>query len=467
MDIQALPYQKDSIAYFKSIAHLPYPIFFDSCQHRGKQGRYDIMAAQPYVVITTRGETSTIEVDPATQENHNPPITTSTTDPFILVKEYLGKPIQNPTPYPFIGGALGYFGYHLNGRLEHIVSSTVDDIDIPDMVVGIYDWCVVVDHEEKTTCLLRNNKKKYDENEWQRLQALLTEKSLPHWDPVTITSEAQSNITYEEYAKTFRKIKNYLQDGDIYQVNLSQRFQLTMEGSSLTLYKHLREKNPAPYSAYFQCKESAILSLSPERFLQVDNQQVTTKPIKGTRPRGKTPEEDESLRKALMASKKDQAENVMIVDLLRNDLGRICKTGSIAVPALFALETFPSVHHLVSTVMGTLDDDTHPMDLLRACFPGGSITGAPKIRAMEIIEALEPQRRTIYCGSMGYISYHGHMDTSICIRTLLQRDKRLYCWAGGAIVMDSQCKDEYKETYHKVDKILSILKQLSPSPPVS
>ncbi|MHA7841105.1 MAG: aminodeoxychorismate synthase component I [Gammaproteobacteria bacterium] len=461
MDIHALPYKEDSVHYFKTITHLPYAIFLDSCQPHGQQGRYDIMAAQPYVVITTMGDVSLIDWDSSQKKQS----TTSTADPFTLIKEYVGETIANSTPYPFVGGALGYFGYDLNRRLEHIICSTENDIAIPDMVVGIYDWCVVVDHQEKTTHLLRQNRKQYHQDEWQTLQDLLLTSS--HWDPVTITSEAQSNVTYEEYANAFQKIKHYLYDGDIYQANLSQRFHLNLEGCPLTLYRYLREKNPAPYAAYFQIKEGAILSLSPERFLQVSHKKVITKPIKGTRPRGKTLEEDERLRKELATSKKDQAENLMIVDLLRNDLSRICKTGSVGVPTLFALETFPSVHHLVSTVTGELDDSTHAVDLLRACFPGGSITGAPKIRAMEIIEELEPQRRTIYCGSMGYISYHGDMDTSICIRTLLQRDNLLYCWAGGAIVVDSQCRSEYEETYHKVDKILAILRQLIPSSTLS
>lgn len=453
MDMHPLPYQADSLHYFKSLSHFPYAIYLDSCQPHGQQGRYDIMAAQPSVVITTKGPVSIIE------KGHCK--ITSKEDPFALIKEHLGDPIPNPTPYPFIGGALGYFGYELNGRLESIVCQTVDDVPIPDMVIGIYDWCVVVDHKEKTTHLLRQNK--CEDSEWQALKNLLTQSASPIWDPVIATGDPQSNMTYTAYAYAFNAIKHYLREGDIYQANLSQRFQLTLEGCPLTLYKQLRKNNPAPYGGYFQCKEMAILSLSPERFLHVENKQVTTKPIKGTRPRGKTIEEDEQLKKSLMGSEKDQAENLMIVDLLRNDLGRICQTGSVRVPSLFALETFPSVHHLVSTVTGTLDESTHPIDLLRACFPGGSITGAPKVRAMEIIEALEPHRRGIYCGSMGYISYHGQMDTSICIRTLLHHHKQLYCWAGGAIVMDSQCQNEYEETYHKVDKIFNILKAFSPS----
>ncbi|MDA3164773.1 aminodeoxychorismate synthase component I, partial [Pseudomonas aeruginosa] len=264
-----------------------------------------------------------------------------------------------------------------------------------------------------------------------------------------------------DYRQAIRRIQDYIQAGDCYQVNYSQRFQAACSGSPWPAYRALREACPTPFSGYLRLADGAILSLSPERFLKLGKGKVETRPIKGTRPRGKTPEEDMALAASLLASPKDRAENLMIVDLLRNDIGRSCQPGSVRVPELFALESYPNVHHLVSSVTGELAPGKDALDLLEGSFPGGSITGAPKIRAMQIIDELEPSRRGIYCGSLFYLDVRGEMDSSIAIRTLLVRNGQVSCWGGGGIVADSHWEDEYQETLDKVRVLLETLEGMA------
>ncbi|WP_031815505.1 aminodeoxychorismate synthase component I, partial [Vibrio parahaemolyticus] len=272
-----------------------------------------------------------------------------------------------------------------------------------------------------------------------------------------LSGDWQSNMTKESYATRFDKVQEYLLSGDCYQINLAQRFNAPYQGSEWQAYLKLESANQAPFSAFIRMPESSILSISPERFLELKDRVIETKPIKGTRPRSEDPRQDTANAHDLQTAEKDQAENLMIVDLLRNDIGRVASPGSVHVPKLFDIESFPAVHHLVSTIRANLDEQYSPADLLRACFPGGSITGAPKVRAMQIIEELEPHRRSAYCGSIGYISRHGRMDTSITIRTLVAENHKLYAWAGGGVVADSDCASEYQETLDKLSKILPAL----------
>ncbi|MDX1266805.1 MAG: aminodeoxychorismate synthase component I, partial [Oceanisphaera sp.] len=278
--------------------------------------------------------------------------------------------------------------------------------------------------------------------------------------PFRLRGGWQANRTAAEYESAFDRVQQYLQAGDCYQINLTMRFNAPFSGDAWQAYRHLSEHNRAPFSAFLQLPDSQVLSLSPERFIALDGRRVETKPIKGTRPRGASELEDQRLAQDLLDAPKDRAENLMIVDLLRNDIGRVCVPGSVKVPSLFAIESFPAVHHLVSTITGELSSQLEGTDLLAATFPGGSITGAPKVRAMEIIEELEPHRRHGYCGSIGYLSAHGRMDTSITIRTLLAEQNELYCWAGGGVVADSQAADEYQELFDKLGKILPVLEAL-------
>jgi len=278
--------------------------------------------------------------------------------------------------------------------------------------------------------------------------------------PFRVLDRVRANLSRAQYLDAFARIQRYLREGDCYQVNLAQRFAAPTQGDPWLAYRELRVMNPAPFGAYLGTPDCQVLCSSPERFLRVRNALVETKPIKGTRPRGADPDEDLRLAAELRASPKDRAENLMIVDLLRNDLGRVCAIGSIEVPTLFAVESFARVHHLVSTVCGRLAAGRTALDLLRACFPGGSITGAPKRRAMEIIEELEPNRRGIYCGAIGYLGFDGAMDTNIAIRTLVHSGGLTRLWAGGGIVADSDAQSEYRETFDKAAPLLDLLERL-------
>lgn len=464
--LSPLPYHSDSSILFNKIVQWPWAIFLDSCQPQGEQGRYDIMSARPY----------------------------KTVDSFERLKQALEETdFQNIPSLPFSGGALGYFAYDLGlARGEENLI-----IDMPDMAIGLYDWGIIVDHREKCSwCFAQNTVSK---TQWQELLNYLlssivirppssrgllsplpaacprdlaspgsrrqaagrrrggTEGREGAGEPLKLLSPLKSNMTPSEYISAFKKAKQHIHDGDCYQVNFAQCFSAPVEGDSWQTYQLLRQANPAPYAAFMRIPQGDILSLSPEQFLQVRDGWVQTKPIKGTRPRSQDPETDALLAQQLLASEKDQAENLMIVDLLRNDLGRTCETGSIRVPHLFKLESFTSVHHLVSTITGRLAPKQHSIDLLRHCFPGGSVTGAPKKRAMEIIADLEPQHRSIYCGAMGYINHDGNMETNIVIRTLIVCKNKLYCYAGGGLVADSTVEDEYQETFSKVLRIMQVL----------
>ncbi|MDD5229362.1 MAG: aminodeoxychorismate synthase component I, partial [Methylococcales bacterium] len=319
--------------------------------------------------------------------------------------------------------------------------------------VGIYDWAIIVDHETEKNYLLTYDETKFDEI-LHYLSGLQTTNDNMLF---SVTSEIKANFSQDGYAQAFQKIKHYLKEGDCYQVNLTQRFAASCEGDTWQAYEALREINAAPFSAYLNFPDVKILSSSPERFLKLTGQIVETKPIKGTRPRKSDVLENDAQILDLKTSPKDRAENVMIVDLLRNDISKVCH--KVRVPKLFEIESYSTVHHLVSTVTGELAANHHALDLLQHCFPGGSITGAPKIRAMEIIEELEPNRRGVYCGAIGYISFNGNMDTNIAIRTLVQSHDTIRFWAGGGIVNDSKVEDEYQESFDKAAAMFQVLKR--------
>ncbi|HGO9494776.1 TPA: aminodeoxychorismate synthase component I [Aeromonas veronii] len=418
----------------------------------GADNGFDIITADPLATLETRGEVTTLRVGADISEHSE--------DPLALLahtqQQLLGELDLCATHLPFIGGALGLFGYDLGRRFERLPVQAAADIAVPDMAVGIYDWA-----------LLRN----VATGDWQLVHwgdkaglanrlAWLEQQQAKPAPAFALLGAWQSNMSRAEYGEKFARIQEYLAAGDCYQINLTQRFSAPYQGDEWQAYCLLATANKAPFSAFIRLPESALLSLSPERFLLLDGRHIETKPIKGTRPRHPDPAIDRQVARELAQADKDRSENLMIVDLLRNDIGRVSRPGSVSVPHLFAVESFPAVHHLVSTIHGELDARWQGVDLLRACFPGGSITGAPKIRAMEIIEELEPQRRNAYCGSIGYLSQHGRMDTSICIRTLIAEAGRLHCWAGGGIIADSDADSEYQETYDKVARILPPLSAL-------
>ncbi|MCI0591654.1 MAG: aminodeoxychorismate synthase component I, partial [Gammaproteobacteria bacterium] len=407
-----LPYVCDSTDRFAVFAERPWCVFLDSGGPATEYGRYDILAADPYLTLTAWGDITIIQSRDGKEY--------SSRDPFTLLKRCLGEVRKDGTGLPFSGGAIGYFAYDLARRIENLPKEAIQDINMPDMAIGLYDWAVVVDHREKRAWLVGQGRDERTLDDWDQLEQLMQSPvSSAQRKPFCVLSAVSSNMDRDIYAQAFRRIKHYIHDGDCYQVNLAQRFSVKVQGDLWDAYVQLRALNPAPFSAFFQLPEGTVLSSSPERFLRLLNGWVETKPVKGTRPRSVYKHRDRSLAEELLKSSKDRAENVMIVDLVRNDLGKTCRPGTVEVPKLFALESFATVHHLVSTITGELAPGQHAFDLLRGCFPGGSITGAPKVRAMQIIEELEPHRRSVYCGAIGYIGFNGDMDTNIAIRTLV------------------------------------------------
>ncbi|NUY55224.1 aminodeoxychorismate synthase component 1 [Salinivibrio sp. EAGSL] len=435
-----------AVTLFDRIAHQPWAMLLHSATRTHPDSRFDILVADPVATITARyNQVTTYYADGTT--------TTHTQDPFHWVADLQAKllPTADPiAPWPFIGGALGYFGYDLGRWVEVLPALAKDELEVPDMAVGLYDWAVVIDHHQRQAVVIAPN----SQQRWQ----WLTEQHAPTSPvPFSLTGPWQANMTAQQYGQKFDTVQAYLHAGDCYQINLAQRFSAPYQGNEWHAYRKLAANNGAPFSGFIRLQDSALLSVSPERFLSVHDKQIETKPIKGTRPRDPDPQKDAQRAQALKSAEKDRAENLMIVDLLRNDIGRIASPGSVSVPKLFDIESFPAVHHMVSTVTGRLPDDKTALDLLRAAFPGGSITGAPKVRAMEIIEELEPHRRHVYCGSFAYISRCGRMDTSITIRTLVGHQGQLHVWAGGGLVADSQADAEYQETLDKVSRILPVL----------
>lgn len=448
MPITQQPYHPNTAKLFAHLYNEPWAVFLDSTQPYNQQGRFDIVSAKPRITLVTRGLKTEI------REKNN--LTVSYDDPFLLLKDILLKaPKQQGSnnvdiDIPFHGGAIGYFSYDLSRRIESLATLAEKDIDIPEMAIGIYDWAFIVDHHQQRSYLVTQND---NETSFPNIEnsPLITPT------PLNIIEPFRSNMTKKQYADAFERIMEYIINGDCYEANLTQRFVAPTQGSPWDAYLKLRQRNPAPFSAFMNMPDVTLMSCSPERFLEVRDRMVETKPIKGTHRRGKTLKEDKKLAVELLASEKDRAENLMIVDLMRHDLGKNCEIGSVKVPKLFQLESFASVHHLVSTVTGKLAHHKHSLDLLRGCFPGGSITGAPKLRVMEIIEALEPHRRAVYCGSIGYIDFNGDMDCNIAIRTVMHHNNQVYCSAGGALVADSKLDAEYQETFDKVDVILKTL----------
>ncbi len=449
-----LPYHPDSAALFEAFADRPWAAFLDSGRHpgtaHGAQGRYDILAADPMLTLVTRGGLTELRGGERCELSRE--------DPFALLRERLGVD-QEPIPgLPFCGGAIGWFGYDLGRRIERLPVLAEDAEQIPDMAVGVYDWALVVDHAERRSWLVAAGRDAATAARWDELIAAFSmPPSAPKHRLFRVRGAVRSNMTRAQYGAAFGRIQRYIRNGDCYQVNLAQRFAAPAAGDPWQGYRELRRLNPAPFSAYLTTPYAQVLSSSPERFLQLRDGAVSTKPIKGTRPRGDSPEADSVLAMELSHSPKDRAENLMIVDLLRNDIGRVCRIGSVRVPELFAVESFATVHHLVSTVTGHLGQGEDALSLLRACFPGGSITGAPKIRSMEIIEELEPHRRGVYCGAIGYLGFDGAMDSNIAIRTLVNSDGVIRCWAGGGIVYDSDVDAEYQETFDKAAAMLRLL----------
>ncbi|MCP4698660.1 MAG: aminodeoxychorismate synthase component I [Gammaproteobacteria bacterium] len=465
-----LPYCWNSVRLFDGFAGQSWAVFLDSVYPHTETGRYDILAAEPMITLVTRGALTEVR----TRKGR---IALSPDDPFALLRGYLKPYVRNISGLPFCGGAIGYFSYDLGRRLERLPEQAANPEKLPEMAIGIYDWALVTDHHEQRSYLLGQGRDPDTRKIWQ---SLIKRFSTEAKREKIFSAEAKKEKIFsaeakqakkekmfsvsdkKKYASAFHRIKEYIRAGDCYQVNLARCFTVKTERDPWDAYRTLRRMSPAPFAAYLNTPFARILSASPERFLRVKDGEAETKPIKGTRPRSPDPVRDKALADELCQSAKDRAENLMIVDLLRNDLGKNCAVGSIKAPKLFALESFAGVHHLVSTITGRLAPGRDALDLLRGCFPGGSITGAPKLRAMEIIEELEPERRGVYSGSIGYIGFDGNMDTNIAIRILVHSDHTMRLWSGGGIVADSDLAAEYRETFDKVAAMLALLQERLP-----
>jgi para-aminobenzoate synthetase component 1 len=468
LSVKKLTLAKDitPLDLFTPFANEPWAMWLDSGQSEHIDVCFDILVWQPEVTLCTYGDKTNIHYIKTNK------IEISEEDPLSLLdnvqQQVLEKLTLSKQNLPFLGGALGYLAYDLGRRFEKLPEQAQQDINLPEMAMGIYAQAIIFDHKRKQYFLICQEEKRLKLEDF--LQTIIDKKqSKKHaQENFALTSSWQSNMGKASYIEKFKQVQQFLSSGDCYQINLAQRFSSTYQGSEFQAYVALRNENKAPFSAFIRLENTAILSVSPERFLQLSQGKVQSKPIKGTMPRSANKEQDDNYAQQLANSIKDRAENVMIVDLLRNDISKVCKANSVIVPKLFDIESFPAVHHLVSTVEGQLDTQYDACDLLRGAFPGGSITGAPKIRAMEIIEQLEPHRRSVYCGSIGYISTCGTMDTSIAIRTLIcQKNEKknnqgkIYCSVGGGLVADSIAASEYQETFDKVNHILPILEKFS------
>ena len=448
-----LDYLPDSSVWFEKFRGETLPGFLDSSSfnYSEQNCRYDIITANPESVVSVSPESNVSIYDTGSGET----VQFGKLEPFTILAKLLGEmTVAQLSDLPFTGGALGFWGYELSsliepGRIRPRQMST------PLMSVGLYHWALITDHQQQTCQIVFHPD--CSQAKQEKVLALIDTPPQNNNPDFSLTEPFRSTISRQKYQQAFDRIQEYILAGDCYEVNLTQEFTAAYKGDSWSAYKRLRTISPAPCSAYLSHPDFQILSHSPERFIKVTDRRVETHPIKGTCPRGVSEEEDRQHAEELQSCEKNQAENLMIVDLLRNDLGKVCKTGSIRVPRLFALESYANVHHLVSTITGELDEQHTPLEVLYHAFPGGSITGAPKIRSMEIIRELEVSARNIYCGAIGYIGTDGQMDTSITIRTMIARNNRLHCWGGGAIVADSDCEEEYQESVTKVKNMMHAL----------
>ena len=444
------------------------PFFLDSGQDYPELGRYSFIGAFPFVSATAFNDR--VEVAYPANDGMKVTYTTKTLD--ILDSVLAEYKVPNTTPFPFAGGAVGYLSYDLKDEIERLPQNAEDDLNIPLWRFAWYDGIIIYDHSTNqywlTACGMDTQgqcRAELAEYRLDRLQNLVENyiqnevlsdqgtEALPQHH-----TRINKSVTKHDYLQAISKVIDYIFQGDIYQANLTQRFSLSWDGDPWQLYQQLHQHNPAPFAAFLPYDDFQVLSSSPERFIKVDkNRKIETRPIKGTRPRGLTPDNDIKMANELQNSEKDKAELTMIVDLERNDLGRICSFGSVQVNDFMSLEKYPTVWHLVSTITGQINQDLSPSQILRALFPGGSITGAPKIRAMEIVDEIEPYKRGIYTGSIGYLGFDGAWDLNIVIRTIVLKDGKAYVHAGGGIVADSDPESEYAESINKAKALFHVL----------
>jgi para-aminobenzoate synthetase component 1 len=467
-EIDELPVSFPPEYVFDRIQKEPFSFFLDSGMNQHKLGRYSFMGYSPFLILKSKGKN--IEIVEREKVYHE------TGNPFHILDKIIKnfKIDANISAPPFLGGAVGYLSYDLCHFIERLPRRTVDDLKLPDCYFCFYDTILGYDHQKKRWYFAQTDfGRKGDHSSKEIIIKRINQKecrtsygtkkmnssSLTPFEKTKPMTTLESNFSREDYLQAIKRAKEYIFAGDIYQVNLSQRFHAIVKVTPYQLYKKLRRINPAPFACYLDFQDLIVVSSSPERFLKVEGSKVQTRPIKGTRPRGKNEREDIKLKDELLKSEKDRAELNMIVDLERNDLGRVCDYGTVKVKEHAVLETYTTLFHLVSTVEGKLLPKYNYINLLKACFPGGSITGAPKIRSMEIIDELEPTTRSVYTGSIGYLGFNNHIDLNIAIRTIIIKGKDAYFQVGGGIVADSRPEEEYKET---LDKAKALIESFSP-----
>ncbi len=457
--IQEIPAVPDVDKLFATLARGNSPFFIDSSLSDTKSGRFSFLGSEPVAEIFVK--------DGKTLITRNGRDKIFSGRPMEALRKLLAAcPVESDEHVPFPCGAVGYFGYDLCHQFERLPCTTVDDIVFPDMYFALHDFVITVDHAENRAFAVSVNlsgapKRKFRNRSRRRLDSLIKNAEIEPSEippPSETAGTPESNFEKNDYLAAVVRAKEYITAGDIYQVNLSQRFSLRAARRPADLYRVLRRVNPAPFSAFIGFGRRAVLSSSPERFMKLRGRRAETRPIKGTRPRREGDEDfNTRMRAELLASEKDAAELAMIVDLERNDLGRAAEFGTVKVVEPRVLEEYPTVYHLVATVEADLREDVDAPGLIEVSFPGGSITGAPKIRAMEIIDELEPTRRAAYTGSIGYIGFDGNMDTNIVIRTILMKETQAFFQVGGGIVADSDPEAEYRET---MDKGLALVQAL-------
>lgn len=423
-----------------------YLMFLDSRRDAETLGRYSIYVFNPRKLIQSKGNRVTIDGQ------------TITGDPFLCLQSEIDKYKKSySSSLPFIGGWVGFLSYDLKAFVEKLKVTVRDDIHMPDMFFGLYDGGLVIDHLENKVYFTDACLDSYD-SRLNHTLSLLNQQVTSDWVEHKEAAHVESNFQKEDYLKAINKVRDYIKSGDIYQANMTQRFTSPLREPVYQLYEKLRVINPAPFASYIDFGEGYIASSSPERFIKITDGIIETRPIKGTMPRSDNKKIDEDNKNILKNSIKDQSELLMIVDLERNDLSRIAKTGSVKVSELFKIESYATVHHLVASIQAEIDPNKSLTDVLKATFPGGSITGAPKIRAMEVIDELESTARALYTGSIGYIDLNGNVDLNIVIRTFIIKDKKVYFQAGGGIVWDSNAESEYQES---LDKAYALIKTLN------
>jgi len=441
MHIFDLPYQENSSIWFDKFASSRTPIFLDSCfqanNHLNDFNRYDLICWDPFIEIIQKGSKTLIIKDGTSFLSDE-----SFAEIVDVIYSGLLDSYENNSLLPFTGGLIGYLSYEFGQK------STKDTV-LPHARANAYKNTILVDHLEKKTYFISFDKKRDAELIYD--QCLNHEKEII--DEFVITEPIVNIESFEDYKRKFNKIQQYIIDGDVYQVNLATKFSTKYSGDPWVFYKKFREINKSPYMAYLKFEDYAIISGSPEQFISVNGSTITSRPIKGTMPRGDDPKTDCDNYEKLSSSEKDKAENLMIVDLIRNDLGKNCDTGSVNVKKLFTIESYPNVHHLVSSIEGQLKKEISPWTAFCDSFPGGSITGAPKKRSIEIISELESFSREVYCGSIFYLSFNKTLNSNIAIRSLIAYDEKLEYFSGGGITKSSTVKSEYNEIFNKAANI--------------